>query len=97
MGMTTTSQSKPSAAFYIQSVISFVVALTALIIGVVSLQVDIWVRGFLSVGVLDLVTSTFTLAKVIRDQQEASTALSRIDQVRLEKMLAEHDPYRAVG
>ncbi|GAA1036906.1 YiaA/YiaB family inner membrane protein [Virgisporangium ochraceum] len=95
--MTVTSQSKPSAAFYIQSVISFVVALTALIIGVISLQVDIWVRGFLSVGVLYLVTSTFTLAKVIRDQQEASTALSRIDQARLEKMLAEHDPYRAVG
>jgi hypothetical protein len=95
--MTTASQARPSAAFYIQSVISFAVALSALIIGVVSLQVDIWVRGFLSVGVLYLVTSTFTLAKVIRDQQEASTALSRIDQARLEKMLAEHDPYRPVA
>ena len=95
--MTVTSQNKPSAAFYIQSVISFVVALSALILGVVSLQADIWVRGFLSVGVLYLVTSTFTLAKVIRDQQEASSALSRIDQARLEKMLAEHDPYRTVG
>jgi hypothetical protein len=95
--MTTTSQQKPSAAFYIQSVISFAVALTALVIGVLNLQVDIWVRGFLAVGVLYLVTSTFTLAKVIRDQQEASTALSRIDQARLEKMLAEHDPYRPVA
>jgi hypothetical protein len=47
--------------------------------------------------VLYLVTSTFTMAKVIRDQQEASSALSRIDQVRLEKMLAEHDPYRPVA
>jgi hypothetical protein len=97
MGMTTTSQQKPSAAFFIQSVISFAVALIALVIGVINLQVDVWVRGFLSVGVLYLVTSTFTMAKVIRDQQEASSALSRIDQVRLEKMLAEHDPYRPVA
>lgn len=97
MGMTVTSQSKPSAAFYIQSVVSFAVALSALILGVAYLQVDVWVRGFLSVGILYLVTSTFTLAKVIRDQQEASSALSRIDQARLEKMLAEHDPYRNVG
>ncbi len=95
--MTTTSQQKPSAAFFIQSVISFAVALIALVIGVINLQVDVWVRGFLSVGVLYLVTSTFTMAKVIRDQQEASSALSRIDQVRLEKMLAEHDPYRPVA
>lgn len=95
--MTTTSQQKPSAAFFIQSVISFSVALIALIIGLINLQVDVWVRGFLAVGVLYLVTSTFTLAKVIRDQQEASTALSRIDQARLEKMLAEHDPYRQVA
>jgi hypothetical protein len=95
--MTVTSQQKPSAAFFIQSVVSFAVALIALVIGVINLQVDIWVRGFLSVGVLYLVTSTFTLSKVIRDQQEASTALSRIDQARLEKMLAEHDPYRPVA
>jgi len=95
--MTTTSQQKPSPAFFIQSVLSFAIALIALVIGVINLQVDVWVRGFLSVGVLYLVTSTFTLAKVIRDQQEASTALSRIDQVRLEKMLAEHDPYRPVA
>ena len=95
--MTVSSPSKPSAAFFIQSVLSFAVALTALIIGVLSLQADIWVRGFLAVGVLYLVTSTFTLAKVIRDQQEASSALSRIDQARVEKILAEHDPYRVAG
>jgi hypothetical protein len=95
--MTVSSPAKPSAAFFIQSVISFAVALTALIIGVLSLQVDTWVRGFLAAGVLYLVTSTFTLAKVVRDQQEASSALSRIDQARVEKILAEHDPYRVAG
>ena len=93
----TVTQPKPSAAFLIQSILSFAVSSTALIIGVVSLDVDVWVRGFLAVGVLYVVTSTFTLAKVVRDQQEATSALSRIDQARVEKMLAEHDPYRVAG
>ena len=93
----TVTQPKPSAAFLIQSILSFAVSSTALVIGVVSLDVDVWVRGFLAVGVLYVVTSTFTLAKVVRDQQEASSALGRIDQARVEKMLAEHDPYRVAG
>jgi hypothetical protein len=93
----TVTQPKPSAAFLIQSILSFTVSITALIIGVASLQVDVWVRGFLAVGVLYVVTSTFALAKVVRDQQEATSALGRIDQARVEKMLAEHDPYRVAG
>lgn len=95
--MTATSSSKPSSAFFVQSVISFAVALIALVIGLINLEVDLWVRGFLAVGVLYLVTSTFTLSKVIRDQQEASSALGRIDQARVERILAEHDPYRVAG
>jgi hypothetical protein len=95
--MTVASQAKPSAAFLIQSILSFVVSSSALVIGVVSLEVDVWVRGFLAVGVLYVVTSTFTLAKVVRDQQEATSAIGRIDQARVEKILAEHDPYRVAS
>ena len=40
-----------------------------------------------------LVTSSFTLAKVIRDQQEAATIRVRLDEVRMEKLLAEHNPF----
>jgi hypothetical protein len=92
--MNTSSQSKPSPAFFVQSILSFAVSLGALIIGIMSLPVGMWIRGFLAVGLLYVVTSTFTLAKVVRDQQEATSVHGRIDQVRLEKLLAEHDPYR---
>ncbi|MGW2111497.1 YiaA/YiaB family inner membrane protein, partial [Streptomyces sp. NPDC001948] len=40
------------------------------------------------------VTSCFTLAKVIRDRQEEGRIASRVDQARLEKILAEHDPFQ---
>jgi hypothetical protein len=97
MGMTITNQPKPSTAFYVQSMLSFAISLAALIIGVISLPVDTWMRGFLAVGVLYVVTSTFTLAKVVRDYQEATSVHSRVDQARLEKLLSEHDPFRVAG
>ncbi|MFF5362415.1 YiaA/YiaB family inner membrane protein [Streptomyces scabiei] len=82
-----------TAAFYGQSVASFAVAITATTVGIYHLDADSWVRAFLAVAVLYLVTSSFTLAKVIRDRQEAGRIVSRVDQARLEKLLAEHDPF----
>lgn len=46
---------------------------------------------------LFLVSSTFGLAKVVRDQQEAATVRVRLDEARLEKLLAEHNPLSSVG
>jgi hypothetical protein len=82
-----------TAAYYGQAVASFSVAMAAAAIGIYRLDVDAWVRAFLAVTVLYLVTSAFTLAKVIRDRQEAGQIVSRVDQARLEKLLAEHDPF----
>jgi hypothetical protein len=43
--------------------------------------------------VLYVVTSAFTLAKCVRDRQESASVISRVDQARLDKLLAEHDPF----
>ncbi|WP_217141489.1 YiaA/YiaB family inner membrane protein [Streptomyces sp. AC627_RSS907] len=86
-----------TAAFYGQAVASFAVAMTATAIGIYNLQADAWVRAFLAIAVLYLVTSAFTLAKIIRDRQEAGQIVSRVDQARLEKLLAEHDPFEKLG
>ncbi|WP_327346783.1 YiaA/YiaB family inner membrane protein [Streptomyces europaeiscabiei] len=82
-----------TAAFYGQAVVSFAVAMAATTVGIYRLDADSWVRAFLAIAVLYLVTSTFTLAKVIRDRQEAGSIVSRVDQARLEKLLADHDPF----
>lgn len=82
-----------TAAFYGQAVASFSVAMAATAVGIFRLDADAWVRGFLAIAVLYLVTSAFTLAKVIRDRQEAGQIVSRVDQARLDKLLAEHDPF----
>ncbi|MFJ2111964.1 MULTISPECIES: YiaA/YiaB family inner membrane protein [unclassified Streptomyces] len=83
-----------TAAYHAQAIASFALALAALAIGIAKLEASAWVRGFLAIAVLYLTTSTFTLAKVVRDRQEAGQIVSRVDQARLEKILAEHDPFQ---
>lgn len=83
---------KQTSAFYVQSVLSFGVSLGAVLVGVAWLPVEVWVRAFLALGLLYVVTSSFTLAKVVRDAQEQHSVLSRVDEARLERLLSEHDP-----
>lgn len=86
-----------TAAFFAQAVISFGVSVTAVGIAITRLAASGWVRGFLALGMLYVVTSSFTLAKCIRDRQEVGSVLSRIDEAKLERFLAEHDPFRQVS
>jgi hypothetical protein len=67
-----------TAAFYGQAVASFSVAMAATALGIFKLQADAWVRAFLAIAVLYLVTSAFTLAKVIRDRQDANRPGGRV-------------------
>ena len=64
------------------------------IIGIGYLPEARWVRAFLALGLLYVVTSSFTLAKCIRDRQEEGALVSRVDQARLDKLLAEQDLLR---
>ncbi|WP_329138114.1 YiaA/YiaB family inner membrane protein [Streptomyces sp. NBC_01476] len=86
-----------TAAYAAQAAISFGVALGAMVIGVAYLPVGGWVRAFLGVGLLYVVTAAFTLSKVIRDRQEVGQMVSRVDQARLDKLLTEHDPFKVEG
>ena len=92
--MAVTTPSKSTGAFFLQAVIAFGVSSTGLLLGVAYLPLDLWQRSFLGMTALFVITSAFTLAKVIRDQQEGSSVVSRIDEARMEKLLAEYDPYR---
>jgi hypothetical protein len=91
----TNGTSKNTAAFFIQAAIAFGVSFVSALGGIFYLPLDSWQRLFLGITVLFLVSSAFTLAKVIRDQQEAATVRVRLDEARVEKLLAEHNPFAA--
>ncbi|WNI18698.1 YiaA/YiaB family inner membrane protein [Actinacidiphila sp. ITFR-21] len=91
------AQQQTTAAYAAQAAISFGLALGAMVVGVAYLPVEGWVRAFLGVGLLYVVTAAFTLAKVVRDRQEVGQVVSRVDQARLDKLLTEHDPFKVDG
>lgn len=93
MSSTPSPQSSATAAFYAQAGIAFGVSFAGSVIGIAYLPIDAWQRAFLAMSLLFVVTSAFTLAKVVRDRQEVATVRVRVDEARMEKLIAEHDPF----
>jgi hypothetical protein len=92
--MSTPLRPHTTAAFFAQASISFGVSLVAMCIGIAYLPLGNWPRAFLALGLLFTITSAFTLAKCVRDRQEETEVVSRVDQARLDKLLSEQDVYR---
>ncbi|HTW16887.1 MAG TPA: YiaA/YiaB family inner membrane protein [Nocardioides sp.] len=95
--MNTPKQTKNTTAFFAQAGISFAIALLAMLFAILYLPVDPWVRAFFGMTTLFLTTSAFTLAKCIRDAQDDQYVVTRLDQARVDKILADHDPFRSVS
>jgi hypothetical protein len=92
--MTNSVPRKTTTAFFVQAGLSFGVSVLAVGWGIYFLPVQPWIRAFLAIAVLYVVTSSFTLAKCVRDQQEDSTVVNRVDQARLDRLLVEHDRFK---
>ena len=95
--MTTPTPARNTNAFFLQAGISFAVALLTMIFAIFYLPVDPWIRAFLGISTMFLTTSSFTLAKCVRDAQDDNYVVTRLDQARVDKILAEHDPFRTVS
>jgi hypothetical protein len=83
-----------SQAWSFQTKASFVVSLTALILGIAYLPVEPWVRAYLAIASLYSITSAISLSKTLRDEHEADRLVHRVDEAKLERFLAEHDPFK---
>ncbi|MBD1843364.1 hypothetical protein H6F89_08110 [Cyanobacteria bacterium FACHB-63] len=83
-----------SSAWIFQAWASFVISLSATTIGICYLPVDGWVKGYVGMGTIFTVASTFSLAKTTRDLHEAKRIVSRVDEAKLERLLSEHDSFK---
>ena len=83
-----------SGAWVVQTWISFVASVGFTSVGIYFLPVDVWVKGFMAMGVLFTIGSSLSLSKTLRDQHEAQRLVARIDEARVSKLIAEHDPLR---
>src|ERR1700752_855563 len=81
---------KNTSAFFAQSALAFGIALLTMMVAIFYLPADPWPKAFLALGTLFLTTSAFTLAKCVRDAQENQFMVSRLDQARVDRILADH-------
>ncbi|HZX40387.1 MAG TPA: YiaA/YiaB family inner membrane protein [Myxococcaceae bacterium] len=83
-----------SPAWVVQSWLSFAISVTATALGIYCLPDGGWVKGFLAMGLLFTVGSSLSLAKTVRDLHDATRLTARIDEARVSKLIAEHDPLK---
>jgi hypothetical protein len=57
--------------------------------GILYLPVDIWMKGYLAMGVVMLVQTYVTLTKTQRDIHEAARLVNRIEDARTERLQME--------
>ena len=93
----TPATTKNTTAFFAQSALAFGIALLTMMVAIFYLPADPWPKAFLALGTLFLTTSAFSLAKCVRDAQESQYVVSRLDQARVERILADHDPWKEVA
>ncbi|AFY78397.1 MAG: hypothetical protein IGR93_19165 [Hydrococcus sp. C42_A2020_068] len=80
-----------SSAWVMQTWLSFIISVTATSLGIIYLPVDGWTKSFMGMGLAFTVGSTISLAKTQRDLHEAKKITSRIEEAKVEKLLAEHN------
>jgi len=89
MEQPTLHQDTPAWIAYTQ--VSFVLSLGLMVMGIVILPVDLWIKGYLGTGLFFCVSATLTLSKTLRDNHESRKLVNRINEVKTEKMLKEFD------
>lgn len=80
---------KDTAAWQLFVWVNFTLAVMATGFGVLFLPIDFWFKGYIAMGLLFTIGSTFSLAKAIRDEHEAKKLINKIEQARTEKILKE--------
>jgi len=59
---------------------SFIISLLLVAVGVYNMPVELWVKGYIAIGTIFVLATSFTLSKTIRDNHEASQLESNVFQ-----------------
>ena len=67
--------------------VSFAAAAFLVGIGVFFLPIDLWMKGYLTMGIVMLVQTCVTMTKTVRDNHESSKFVNRIEDAKAERLL----------
>ena len=69
--------------------IFFGFAVGMMVLGSWAIPADLWIKGYLSMATVSMLGAAFTLAKTVRDEQEAKRFSNRIEDAKAERLLME--------
>ncbi|MGJ5178830.1 YiaA/YiaB family inner membrane protein [Bradyrhizobium oligotrophicum] len=78
-----------SGAFVTFTYASFGASAFLVALGVFFMPIDLWMKGYLTMGIVMLVQTCVTLTKTMRDRHESSKLVNRIEDARAERLLME--------
>jgi len=86
------AQNQPhSGAWVAFNYANLAIALALTIGGVLFLPLDIWIKGYMLMGIAMLLSSAISVTKTIRDVQESSRLLNKIEDAKTEQLLMRMD------
>ena len=78
---------KHSQAWISFPYLSLGVAASMLAAGIYLMPLDLWGKGYLTMGILMLVQTTVNVTKTLRDNQEAEKLIRKVEDAKTEKLL----------
>jgi len=86
------AQNQPhSGAWVAFNYANLAIALALTIGGILFLPLDIWIKGYMLMGIAMLLSSAISVTKTIRDVQESSRLLNKIEDAKTEQLLMRMD------
>jgi len=82
-------ENQNSKSFYNMSWIAFGLSFIGMLIGLIYMEAELAMKGFLGMSYLFSITSCFTLSKVVRDRHEAEKFINKVESAKTEKFLNE--------
>ena len=82
-------ENQNSKSFYNMAWIAFGLSFIGMLLGLIYMEADLALKGFLGMSYLFSVTSCFTLSKVVRDRHEAQKFINKVENAKTEKFLNE--------
>jgi len=84
--------SKDTTAWKFKTWLSFLLSFGMTLGGILYIPAgDLWVKGFMVMGLIFTVGSSFSLAKTIRDDHEADKLINRINEAKTAKILRDYE------
>ena len=69
--------------------VSFAASAFMVSVGVFYLPIDLWMKGYLTMGIIMMIQCCVTLTKTVRDMHESGKMVNRIEDAKAERLLKE--------